>query len=182
MGFQKILAALDHSQLSEAVFAQAIDLSRKNQAELTLFHCLLSDAMGEPIPSAIELGLYPEIVNQAYEVLPQRIDEQIRQGETLLNRYQAIAAQQSVQVGVRCQIGSPGPLLCQMALSCHADLIVLGRRGRKGLTEVLLGSVSNYVLHHAPCSVLVIQAGAEDVAVDSTRNAIAQRPAEPDRF
>lgn len=173
MGFHKILAALDHSLLSEAVFSQALELSQQNRAELTLFHCLLSDAIGEPIPSAIELGLYPEIVNQAYESLPQRIDEQIRQGETLLKRYQTMAAQQSVPVTVRCQIGSPGPLLCQMAQSCEADLIVLGRRGRKGLTEALLGSVSNYVLHHAPCAVLVIQSGTEEVAADSVRNAIA---------
>lgn len=33
----------------------------------------------------------------------------------------------------------------------------MGRRGHKGLSEILLGSVSNYVVHHAPCSVLVLQ-------------------------
>ncbi|NEO65320.1 MAG: universal stress protein, partial [Moorea sp. SIO4G2] len=36
-------------------------------------------------------------------------------------------------------------------------LIVLGRRGLGGLKEMVLGSVSNYVVHHAPCSVLVVQ-------------------------
>ena len=39
----------------------------------------------------------------------------------------------------------------------EADLIVIGRRGHQGLSEILLGSVSNYVVHHAPCSVLVVQ-------------------------
>ncbi len=38
-----------------------------------------------------------------------------------------------------------------------ADLIVVGRRGRSGLSELILGSASNYVLHHAPCSVLTLQ-------------------------
>ncbi|MGC1393382.1 MAG: universal stress protein [Coleofasciculaceae cyanobacterium] len=36
-------------------------------------------------------------------------------------------------------------------------MVVVGRRGRTGLAEAFLGSVSNYVVHHAPCSVLVIQ-------------------------
>ncbi|NEO28803.1 MAG: universal stress protein, partial [Kamptonema sp. SIO4C4] len=35
--------------------------------------------------------------------------------------------------------------------------VIIGRRGRVGLSEILLGSVSNYVLHHAPCAVMVVQ-------------------------
>ncbi len=44
-----------------------------------------------------------------------------------------------------------------MARNCGADVIVMGRRGHSGLSELILGSVSNYVLHHAPCSVLIVQ-------------------------
>jgi len=39
-------------------------------------------------------------------------------------------------------------------------LVVVGRRGHSGLSELFLGSVSNYVLHRAPCSVLTIQGEA----------------------
>ncbi|WP_442949349.1 universal stress protein [Nostoc sp.] len=42
-------------------------------------------------------------------------------------------------------------------MSWGADLIVLGRRGLKGFAELLAGSVSNHVVHHSPCSVLVVQ-------------------------
>ena len=48
-------------------------------------------------------------------------------------------------------------MICNAAISWQADLIIMGRRGRTGLSELFLGSVSNYVLHHAPCAVLVVQ-------------------------
>ncbi|NEQ55624.1 MAG: universal stress protein, partial [Leptolyngbya sp. SIO3F4] len=54
--------------------------------------------------------------------------------------------------------GSPGAKLCETAQSWNADLIIVGNRGFSGISELLIGSVSNYVLHHAPCSVLVIHA------------------------
>ncbi|GAB1541197.1 hypothetical protein NUACC21_38670 [Scytonema sp. NUACC21] len=53
--------------------------------------------------------------------------------------------------------GSPGSTICEFASDGRFDLIVIGRRGRSGLSELLLGSVSNYVLHHASCSVLTVQ-------------------------
>ncbi|MEO0350033.1 MAG: universal stress protein, partial [Cyanobacteria bacterium P01_A01_bin.15] len=46
----------------------------------------------------------------------------------------------------------------------NADLIMMGRRGRSGFSELLLGSVSNYVMHHAPCSVLTVQGVLQPVA------------------
>lgn len=55
----------------------------------------------------------------------------------------------------------PGPLLAQ--LSADADLVVVGSRGLGGLRSALLGSVSNYVVHHARCPVVVMPpVGAED--------------------
>lgn len=54
--------------------------------------------------------------------------------------------------------GSPGQAICNLDRTWGADLIVVGRWGRSGLNELLFGSVSNYVLHHAPCSVLVVEA------------------------
>lgn len=48
-------------------------------------------------------------------------------------------------------------MICDVARSWKADLIVLGRRGYSGVKELFLGSVSNYVLHHTPCSILTVQ-------------------------
>ncbi|MGP1384853.1 MAG: universal stress protein [Thainema sp.] len=43
-----------------------------------------------------------------------------------------------------------------LAKNWGADLIMMGSHGRKGLNEMLLGSASNYVVHHATCSVMVV--------------------------
>lgn len=59
-------------------------------------------------------------------------------------------------IGYRGQRGRSGT----MATNWGTDLIVIGNRGHTGLKELFLGSVSNYVLHHAPCSVLTVKFSA----------------------
>jgi nucleotide-binding universal stress UspA family protein len=51
--------------------------------------------------------------------------------------------------------GDPGPALCDFAGDVDATVIIVGTRGRGGLKRALLGSVSDYVVRHAPCSVVV---------------------------
>ncbi len=54
-------------------------------------------------------------------------------------------------------LGAPGVAIPQMATEMQADLILMGSHGRRGLTRVVLGSVSNVVLHTSPVSVAVIR-------------------------
>jgi nucleotide-binding universal stress UspA family protein len=51
----------------------------------------------------------------------------------------------------------PRPAIVAAATREAADLIVVGSQGRSGLQRLLLGSVSHYVVNHAPCSVLVVK-------------------------
>ncbi|MGM0380426.1 MAG: universal stress protein [bacterium] len=52
--------------------------------------------------------------------------------------------------------GVPGEEICELAREQEVDGIYMGRRGRGAVGEFLLGSVSNYVLHHAPCPVTIV--------------------------
>lgn len=61
--------------------------------------------------------------------------------------------------------GQPAAELIATAKETGADLIVVGSHGRTGLARLALGSVSRNVLHHAPCSVLVVRP-SPDRAVD----------------
>jgi nucleotide-binding universal stress UspA family protein len=57
---------------------------------------------------------------------------------------------------VHC-FGDPERAISDFASAWNADLIVIGRRGVSSVAEFFLGSISNYTLHHAPCSVYVVQ-------------------------
>jgi nucleotide-binding universal stress UspA family protein len=63
------------------------------------------------------------------------------------------------EVEVRVLGGDPAAAVCALAAELGARAIVLGSRGRGGLSRALLGSVSDYVVRHAPCTVVVTRAG-----------------------
>ncbi len=56
--------------------------------------------------------------------------------------------------------GEPGPAICRLASELSAAAIVIGSRGRGGLKRAVLGSVSDHVVRHAPCPVLVTREAA----------------------
>lgn len=59
------------------------------------------------------------------------------------------------QVETRLVEGEPGPALCRVAGEVDASALIVGTRGRGGLTRALLGSTSDYIVRNAPCSVIV---------------------------
>lgn len=58
----------------------------------------------------------------------------------------------------RVKVGAPAATVVAEALEARADLIVMGTRGRTGLSHLILGSVAEAVIRKAPCPVLVVQA------------------------
>ena len=53
--------------------------------------------------------------------------------------------------------GDARDVICQTAKEVHADLIVMGTHGRRGVTRALLGSVTENVVRQAPCPVLTVR-------------------------
>lgn len=159
MSFKKIFVALDDSELSHRVFSQALELARSDRAQVMLFNCVTVNRLGETaVPIPVDLGMNVELMNQAYQTQRLRLETEEKQASGLLKNYCDAAAKQGLQVEFDCKMdGDPGHSICESAQNWGADLIVLGRRGRTGLAEAFLGSVSNYVVHHASCSVFVIQ-------------------------
>ena len=165
--FTKILVALDHGDTCDSLFQKALKLAQSTGAELLLLSVLTPDGGGHlPLPDnsglvSFNLGMQ-ESLWDVY--LKSHRDYEMAAIERLRN-----FVEQATALGVRSefkQLNSDiGRAICEQAKTWSADLVMVGSHGRKGLGEMLLGSVSNYVMHHAPCSVLVVH-GA--IAVETT--------------
>jgi nucleotide-binding universal stress UspA family protein len=66
-----------------------------------------------------------------------------------------------LNVKTQVGIGSPGRLITDLAKEWEADLIVAGSHGRGFWTRALVGSTSDSLVHHAPCSVLIVKKRGE---------------------
>lgn len=153
MTYQKILVALDRSSQTEAVLKQAIAIAQPHQAQLLLFHALMFDGRNIDAYS----GIYGQNVLSLSSSVQEHIEAQTQEIETWLKSCAEKVQEQGLSVEYSWRIGDPSSWIREMAKTADVDLVILGRRGRRGLAEVFLGSVSNHVVHYAPCSVLVVQ-------------------------
>jgi nucleotide-binding universal stress UspA family protein len=156
---QKILLAIPDSPDSEQMFAAGLTLAQKFGAEMLLLHVLdplvphgLSTAA-----SPLVGGILPMINDVEIDRYIKAWKEYERQGIERLQAYAELAKEGHVKVEILQNYGDSGPLICESAKNWSADSIVMGRNQKSMLSEVVLGSTSNYVLHHAHCSVIVVQ-------------------------
>ena len=138
----KILVALDRSQMRENVFDTALSLARMSRSSLMLLHILAEEE---------------DIVDSLFQAEREEWQRYEQQSYTELQLLVERAKKVNIEAKCIQNFGSPGQNICNLAQTLSANLIVIGRRGHSGLKEVVFGSVSTYVTHHAPCSVLVVQ-------------------------
>lgn len=156
--FHKILVALDHSAFSPQIFENSLAIAKAHQAHLILLHILSSDEKGSPgLEGMTGLSSYEMVELETLKTYQKKWQDYVNQGLETLKSYADQAEEAGVQAEYTQVSGKPGRKICEVAQSYHADLIMMGRRGFSGLSEFILGSVSNYVLHHAHCSVLIVQ-------------------------
>jgi nucleotide-binding universal stress UspA family protein len=157
--FQKILVATDISPISDRIFEDGLSQAEQNKARLLILHVLSSEEDDSPLPILPEVSdIYPAVGNdRTLEVWREQWEAFVQKGLEILQQRAQKAKDRGIETEYQQMPGNSGKTICRIAKEWQADLIVIGRRGRSGLGEIILGSVSNYVLHHAPCSVLIIQ-------------------------
>jgi nucleotide-binding universal stress UspA family protein len=166
--FGRILVALDGLEKNSMVVDAAIKLAKVMNAELRCCHAISLSESDFPgyyplgrtnISNAFDVGFVVSEVE--YEAVLKNYAKERQNFEQRHLNFLREITQDAITSGIStdyCLVyGDPGKQICQIASEWQADTIVIGRRGYLGLKELWLGSVSNYVLHHAACTVLVIQ-------------------------
>lgn len=156
MNFKRILVAIHHSPLAPIVFDRALNLAQKEQANLMILHCLVEGTEPVPIESGATFGLYP-IDAGLSQFHPETFQLESQQAKAWLQDYYQQAIALNIPTEYQYQFGDPGTTICKIAQQWKADLTILGRQDQSAIAEFFTGSVSNHVIHHAACSVLVVK-------------------------
>ncbi|WP_310486789.1 universal stress protein [Chamaesiphon sp. VAR_69_metabat_338] len=155
---QKILIATGDSPQSQHIFETGLMFAEKLGAQMAILHVI------SPMQTGLELGSNPglgSISPIASDLAIARVQTEWQDEERLGTERLQLFAQQAQAQRVPAEIlqnfGDAGRVICETATAVAADLIVIGSHQKSRLSEILLGSTSSYVLHHAPCSVMVVR-------------------------
>jgi nucleotide-binding universal stress UspA family protein len=140
----KILLAIDNSKFSEAATQTLIAQMRPNQTEVRVLHVIEV----YPLYSASQ-RLGPDLAVAS--------EEHRHEAEALVARAAGALRDAGFRVTTAVGQGDPKVVVIDTAAEWNADLIILGSHGGKGLKRFLMGSVSEAVVRHAPCSVEVVR-------------------------
>ncbi len=145
----KILIATDGSEFSTAAVEQGCQIAIRPGDEVLVLSGY-EDAF--PIaaePFAISTEYYQKLEDSMNEVCEGFVNDAKKLIESKLHNG-------SVLISTEVFRGSPAQEIVEKAITWNADLIIVGSHGR-GFWGRLLGSVSNGVVHNAPCNVLVVR-------------------------
>jgi nucleotide-binding universal stress UspA family protein len=143
MDIQTILVPCDFSSYAEHALTWAIGLAESQEARIVLLYAI-------PIFPHVSYTEIPSLLD-----IPKIEAQLVAEGESQLRKFIDERNVGNVRVEPRAMLGDPFAVICRVALEENTDLIVMGSHGRTGLSHVLLGSVAERVVRHAPCPVLV---------------------------
>ena len=144
-----ILVATDFSPTADRALDYALALGAKLGARIHIVHVIGIPALGVP-----ESGL---------ALARMTLDALVADGQVALDRIADQHRNQAVLGEIVQRTGDARDEVLQVAKEVHADLIVIGTRGRRGVARALLGSVAEAIVRMAPCPVLTV--GAKAVAL-----------------
>jgi nucleotide-binding universal stress UspA family protein len=140
---KKILVPTDFSDCSKKALAYAVPLAEQHHAEIVLLFVAPSPAYAG--------GEYGIIDCSALNA------ELCATGQKRLEELVVDAIQNKVPTETIVRAGSATAEIVNVAETLPADMIVISTHGYSGLKHVVLGSVAEHVVRHAPCPVLVVR-------------------------
>jgi nucleotide-binding universal stress UspA family protein len=143
--YQKILVATDGSRYSMAAASEAIHIAKRCGAELLVISV---------VPSETASPFDIVHTEMQHEMIAQK---EFHEGEKNVNDLLVIAGQEGVKAEGFVVEGRPYEAIVEHAREKGVDLIVMGSHGKTGLERLLMGSVTERVVGHADCAVLIVK-------------------------
>jgi len=173
---RQILVATDGSDAALRAVDIAANMAKAFETKLTVLHVLLHGSRSEDANRLAQAEHLVRHVSQTtmpdLENVPGSMTDLFRAARNNDEMSRIVAelgeriAQQAVQrarglgardVDARVEMGDYAQVILKTAEDTGSDAIVMGSRGLGGLRGLLVGSVSNKVAHHAPCSVFTVR-------------------------
>jgi nucleotide-binding universal stress UspA family protein len=139
-----IIVGVDGSENSRVALHWAYDEATHHSAPLTAVTAWHRPALFMAPP-------YGSLPPEGYETQPK--DDAL----AMLERFTAELTPRTPAVDIRTSIAEGNPAKVLIERSKEADLLVVGARGREGFAGMLLGSVSQHLVAHAECPVVVVR-------------------------
>ena len=150
----KILLATDGSEEAALAARTAVYIAQKTDSELHVVYVgssLEYVGMGPPQIADIPAPAQEQLSAEARELLDAEVEQVKAAGGTVAQAHLGI--------------GAPGREIVELAEKLNVGLVVIGSRGKGGIRRALMGSVSDSVVRHAHCPVLVVRGGESGRAV-----------------
>ena len=144
-----VLLTTDGSDLATAAMTRGLALLGRDH---TFVSVAVTPSAFVPSASVTPMDSHPTVIDVELEEQIEAEDRQESTGDlAALDQILEITSEHVIEVG------EPGPTICDIAERVGADVILVGSHGHGWLQRVFIGSVSKYVLDHAPCPVLVVR-------------------------
>jgi nucleotide-binding universal stress UspA family protein len=137
---ERLLLATDLSEASTAATEEAFELATRLGASLLVVSVI------DPGSLLLPSGRFRARMDQVRERRETIAQELVERGRDV-----------GVQVSFLVWDGDPGDMIVAAAQAEDADMVVVGSHGRGAMGRLFLGSVSEHVVRHAPCPVLVVR-------------------------
>ncbi len=138
--FSRILFATDGSSEAQKAQAVALDLASRYHSSVFIVHAYAH------VPEMLGAPVYDSLLS-----------ERTGDGQQVLEEASRPFRDSGISVDTELFDGDPAGAILRVAEIRTCDLIVVGARGMNQLQELLLGSASYHVIHHAKCPVLVVR-------------------------
>lgn len=142
MEIKKILVPVDGSEASRNALDYGVEMAKAHKAELLLVSVA-------------------DVTEAAYPIMGVTLDREgfynvKKKAESMVEELKKTIPS-DVQVVTEVENGIPGNVISSIVEAEKVNLVVMGNSGKGAVSSFIMGSVSQYVIHHVKCPVLVVK-------------------------